>query len=548
MPIWRIPPQPQRSIPKRVMYSIDTTIPVTDTAVAGNVPTLSIGINLLPPIALTIRGLGGGGYALQFDGVDDNVNCGNNASMAFGSGNFTIEGWVKRTSATGTLEWMITKSPYTGDGKGWRFGLNASNKLYFRDLTGAVNLTFNTALTQNVWSYIAVVRSGTTVTGYKDGSSDGTGTVSSNFNDTHRVYLGATPNTTYTTWYDTWTGLMGQFRLSNVARTSTEMTANWNSGVGKAFEYDTNTVALWCMDEGTGATINDETTLNNGTIYQATWTTGFLPVGIPTLNMGAGVDVPLADTVNGLGYLVTFIISSNLLPPVATTVDGVGLTPEVQISKEILIPLAETITSLGYIPTFSLGINLLPPVATTIDGAGLVPSFILGINLLPPVADTIASAGLIPTFVLGINLLPPVADISGAGLAPTFSLDINLLPPVATTVVGAGLVPTFSLGINLLPPVADISGAGLAPAFSLGINLSIPLANIDVVAYAVLEPIILKVIELIVRYFTHSYDVVYPKRDVEVTYHDRSADVIYPDRDMVVKYHDRDFIVRDEEG
>jgi len=78
------------------------------------------------------------GKALSFDGVDDYVNCGSDASLEFGTSTFTIETWVKTTDST-TAGWKgivgrwdysngywLQYAPSTG---AWAFGWHGSTFL-----------------------------------------------------------------------------------------------------------------------------------------------------------------------------------------------------------------------------------------------------------------------------------------------------------------------------------------------------------------------------------------------------------------------------------
>jgi hypothetical protein len=92
----------------------------------------------------------------------------------FGSGDFTIQASVYPTSfpATGAIAayWAV------GD-LGWFFGINSSGQLvmfYSTDGTTGVFPASSSSLTLNQWNDVAVVRSGSTLTFYLDGSSIGT--------------------------------------------------------------------------------------------------------------------------------------------------------------------------------------------------------------------------------------------------------------------------------------------------------------------------------------------------------------------------------------
>jgi hypothetical protein len=67
------------------------------------------------------------GYGLDFDGTDDYVDCGNDASLDITDA-ITIEAWVKRNSI-GTWQIPVAKYLNTGAQRSWWFGFLADNTL-----------------------------------------------------------------------------------------------------------------------------------------------------------------------------------------------------------------------------------------------------------------------------------------------------------------------------------------------------------------------------------------------------------------------------------
>ena len=117
-----------------------------------------------------------GGASMYFDGTGDYITAPSDSSFDFGTGDFTIEFWMNPSNITGTWQAIISRK-YQGSG-GWRIYKTAgSNNLSFYHPSGYYSTT-NTGLTNGTWHHIAVVRSGSTLTTYVDGTSRGTDTIS----------------------------------------------------------------------------------------------------------------------------------------------------------------------------------------------------------------------------------------------------------------------------------------------------------------------------------------------------------------------------------
>ena len=149
------------------------------------------------------------------------------ANLRFGSSNFTIEAWVYR-SASGATQTIASKGAATPTG--WVFQISSADKLVFTDTS--TSITGATSIAANTWTYVAVVRAGTgsnQTTLYVNGTSDGTGTSATNFNQTSNMLIGADRSSTNFA-----NGYISNLRLSNTNRTisstpTTALTADANT-------------------------------------------------------------------------------------------------------------------------------------------------------------------------------------------------------------------------------------------------------------------------------------------------------------------------------
>lgn len=211
---------------------------------------------------------GGPGPALSFGGTTNLVEA--NATILSGTGAFTITAWIYPTSF-GTFP-VIAGNYGTGggNGTGFQFGINGSGVLGIYD--GVTGITSGQTISLNTWSFVAVKRSGTTVTFRINGTDyAGGGPSSANISSTLNWVLGRGAN--YTS--ERFSGVIDQHSVWNTALSSGSLDTIYNSGTGNPITPTANTLLLWEMTEGSGSTLADTSgNAHTGTITGATWTTG----------------------------------------------------------------------------------------------------------------------------------------------------------------------------------------------------------------------------------------------------------------------------------
>lgn len=129
-----------------------------------------------------------GATSMAFDGTGDWLTVIDKPVLRFGTGAFTVEGWLY-LGATGAARGIVGKGTST---TGWLLSTDASNKVVFT--YGTSTIVSTGALSGSTWYHIAVVREGTGANQtkiYINGTNDGTGTVSTDFNQTSIMYVGA---------------------------------------------------------------------------------------------------------------------------------------------------------------------------------------------------------------------------------------------------------------------------------------------------------------------------------------------------------------------
>jgi hypothetical protein len=157
-----------------------------------------------------------GSGCMAFDGTGDWLLIPDQPIQRIGTGNFTVEGWVYRNSS-GTYG-LIGKGTGT---TGWLVSLNSSNQVVFT--YGSSTITSTGTVSATTWTHIAVVREGTSTNQtkiYINGTNDGTGTVSTDFNQTNSMYVGADR-----TGGSAANAYMQDVRVTNYARYTSNFTA-----------------------------------------------------------------------------------------------------------------------------------------------------------------------------------------------------------------------------------------------------------------------------------------------------------------------------------
>lgn len=168
-----------------------------------------------------------GGASCLFDGAGDWIEYAANAAFDFGSGNFTIECWVRPASAgvQGALLEYSRANASSDAHQCFTFFVQATNNLYTRVTIGSSGVGFvgTQTLTAGQFNHVAFVRDGGTLRQFVNGVASGTMAVSGSVNaDASRVlkigkYVDASP-----IYYNGW---MDDLRITKgVARYTTGFT------------------------------------------------------------------------------------------------------------------------------------------------------------------------------------------------------------------------------------------------------------------------------------------------------------------------------------
>ena len=165
-----------------------------------------------------------GGSSLLLDGVNDAIYTNDHADFAVGSGNFTIDTWIRLANIG--KDQIICAHGQEGNVSNfsWIFYVASSNKLSCTFGIGGsgVNLVSSSqTVSQNVWTHVAVTRNGSNWYLFQDGTNIGSINNSGTINNTNQeLWIGVDDNSARD--FDGW---IDEFRVSKgIARWTSDFT------------------------------------------------------------------------------------------------------------------------------------------------------------------------------------------------------------------------------------------------------------------------------------------------------------------------------------
>jgi hypothetical protein len=175
------------------------------------------------PAANTTAKIGAG---RAFDGTNDFIEIANSTIFDPGSGGQTMELWIN-TNNTTNYQTLLSRFS-TG---GWEFYLfalfgtcNSGRICYYDNLGGDQGI--DSGISTGTWTHVALVKTGSTVTFYVNGTSVGSVSVATTLaNDTREVRIGYDNNN-----QGPFSGSMDEVRYSSIARSADWMKATYITG------------------------------------------------------------------------------------------------------------------------------------------------------------------------------------------------------------------------------------------------------------------------------------------------------------------------------
>ncbi|HKF41482.1 MAG TPA: LamG domain-containing protein, partial [Thermoanaerobaculia bacterium] len=216
------------------------------------------------------------GQAFSFDGNTGGVvisRPGGSDNLNFGTGDFTIDAWVKIPAAAPGGHRVVFDDGYTGNSIARLSVQDQHVEAFFRDNVGnQVVADGATALNDNTWHHLAVVRTGTTGLVYVDGLQDGSSTnaaLGSIATNCAVALLGGSQTSSFcatSPGENLFTGQVDEVEVFNRALSASEIQAIHNAGSAGKCRSCTGVpsgIAGWWRAENDA---NDFYNLNNGTL------------------------------------------------------------------------------------------------------------------------------------------------------------------------------------------------------------------------------------------------------------------------------------------
>jgi hypothetical protein len=128
------------------------------------------------PIQGSINPFGVGNWSNSFNGTNQYISASANTAFAFGTGDFTVEGWIFTTARIGLGNYgsQIAGCQVYGTSADWLFNISPTGNLFFQIGASAVGAILTTSTVPlNLWTHVALVRQSGTVTIYINGVNAG---------------------------------------------------------------------------------------------------------------------------------------------------------------------------------------------------------------------------------------------------------------------------------------------------------------------------------------------------------------------------------------
>jgi hypothetical protein len=146
-----------------------------------------------------------------FDGTGDYLTVSDSAAIRIGTSSFTIEGWFRATAIGGAQKGILAKGA-TAENTGWEIRIDGASGGQLATTFTSTVVKGTTVIALNTWYHFALVRNGTAVNLYLNGTSEASATRSDDFSQTESLYIGNSRTTA-----QPFTGYISNVRITKQA-------------------------------------------------------------------------------------------------------------------------------------------------------------------------------------------------------------------------------------------------------------------------------------------------------------------------------------------
>lgn len=165
-----------------------------------------------------------GGASAYFDGAGDYLTIPASTDFNFGTGDFTVECWIKvPTKANNSNQFIVGAQTDYITGVGWSLQIwNPNSQGYLAFMVGSSSLVGNVRVNNDAWNHVTASRSGTTLKLFVNGVQTATGTFTNSCALDGDIRVGATLNSNTNRWLS---GYVDDLRITKgVARYTANFT------------------------------------------------------------------------------------------------------------------------------------------------------------------------------------------------------------------------------------------------------------------------------------------------------------------------------------
>ncbi|MCM3872571.1 MAG: LamG domain-containing protein, partial [Pyrinomonadaceae bacterium] len=305
----------------------------------------------------------------NLDGVNDFVRVGNPPALRFGTGDFSIQAWVKTSFRGGTFnDYIISKSGVGNDAQfilSYNAGGTGLPSFLMSDGTTISSAIGTANLADGTFHHLAGVREGTTLRLYVDGVQVGTATTPSLVNATsaNNVIIGGRDNPDFDPYFK---GIIDEVQFLNRALSASEIQAIFNAGSAGTCSSTPLQISPTTQTVNIGGTVNFTATGGTPPYAFSLFSNNSLATIDPVSGVYTAGTLVSADTVrvtDALGATSDAIVNVSAAAPtrLAFIVQPMNATSGQSISPALQVAIQDnagnTVTNATDPVTIALGTN-----------------------------------------------------------------------------------------------------------------------------------------------------------------------------------------------